>query len=69
MSQEKAIYPTLWRFLLMDDQSVKRFIIRAADSLLSEQEAAAVETWLASPYWFHNMCDYFSHINLLLAGM
>ncbi|MDU6387943.1 MULTISPECIES: lipopolysaccharide assembly protein LapB [unclassified Pantoea] len=69
MSQEKAIYPTLWRFLVMDDPGVKRFIIRDADSLLSEREAAAVDAWLASPYWFHHMRDYFSHTELLLAGM
>ena len=69
MSQEKAIFPTLWRFLVMDDPTVRRFIVRDADSLLSEREAAAVEEWLASPYWFHHMRDYFSHTELLLAGM
>jgi len=69
MSQEKTLFPTLWRFLVMDDPSVKRFIVRDADSLLSEREAAAVNAWLASPYWFHHMRDYFSHTELLLAGM
>ncbi|MEZ3501166.1 tetratricopeptide repeat protein [Pantoea sp. KPR_PJ] len=69
MSQEKVILPTLWRFLVMDDPRVKRFIIRDADSLLSEREAAAVDAWLDSPYWFHHMRDYFSHTELLLAGM
>ena len=69
MSQEQGIYPTLWRFLVMDDPGVKRFLIRDADSLLSEREAAAVDAWLASPYWFHHMRDYFSHTELLLAGM
>ncbi|WP_312240888.1 tetratricopeptide repeat protein [Pantoea sp.] len=69
MSQEKTIFPTLWRFLVMDDPEVQRFIVRDADSLLSEREAAAVEAWLASPYWFHHMRDYFSHTELLLAGM
>lgn len=69
MSHEKTIFPTLWRFLVMDDPAVQRFIVRDADSLLSEREAAAVEEWLASPYWFHHMRDYFSHTELLLAGM
>ncbi|OQP34841.1 tetratricopeptide repeat protein [Pantoea latae] len=69
MSQEQGIYPTLWRFLVMDDPGVKRFLIRDADSLLSEREAAAVDAWLASPYWFHHMRDYFTHTELLLAGM
>ncbi|PEI04155.1 hypothetical protein CRM79_13490 [Pantoea agglomerans] len=69
MSHEKTLFPTLWRFLVLDDPDVKRFIVRDADSLLSEREAAAVNAWLASPYWFHHMRDYFSHTELLLAGM
>lgn len=69
MSQEKHIFPTLWRFLVLDDASVQRFIVRDADSLLSEREAAAVNAWLASPFWFHHMRDYFTHTELLLAGM
>ncbi|MEG3111283.1 tetratricopeptide repeat protein [Pantoea sp. T14] len=69
MSHEKTIFPTLWRFLVMDDPAVKRYIVRDADSLLSEREVAAVNAWLASPYWFHHMRDYYSHTELLLAGM
>ncbi|WP_058970365.1 tetratricopeptide repeat protein [Type-D symbiont of Plautia stali] len=69
MSHEKTIFPTLWRFLVMDDPGVKRYIVRDADSLLSEREVAAVDAWLASPYWFHHMRDYFTHTELLLAGM
>lgn len=69
MSHEKTLFPTLWRFLVVDDPGVKRFIVRDADSLLSEREAAAVNAWLASPYWFHHMRDYYSHTELLLAGM
>lgn len=69
MSEEKTVFPTLWRFLVIDDASVKRYIVRDADSLLSEREVAAVEAWLHSPYWFHHMRDYFTHTELLLAGM
>ncbi|TNV09824.1 tetratricopeptide repeat protein [Buttiauxella sp. B2] len=61
--------PTMWRFLVMDDESVSRFIVRDADSLISEKEAAAVNAWVSSPYWFHHMRDYFTHTDLLLAGM
>jgi hypothetical protein len=32
MSHEKGIYPTLWRFLVMDDPTVERFLVRDADS-------------------------------------
>lgn len=69
MSGEKGIFPTLWRFLVMDDPQVERFMVRDADSLVSEREAAAVEAWLASPFHFHHMRDYFTHTDLLLAGM
>lgn len=69
MSQEKEIQPTLWRFLVLDDVNVDRYIIRDADSLLSEREVAAVEEWLSSTDWFHHMRDYFTHTELLLAGM
>lgn len=69
MSQEKAIYPTLWRFLVMDDPQVERFLVRDADSLLSEREQVCVEAWLDSPFYFHHMRDYFTHTELLLAGM
>jgi len=69
MSGEKEIFPTLWRFLVMDDPQVERFMVRDADSLVSEREAAAVEAWLASPFHFHHMRDYFTHTELLLAGM
>lgn len=69
MSREKTLYPTLWRFLVMDDPQVERFLVRDADSLLSEREQACVEAWLDSPFYFHHMRDYFSHTELLLAGM
>ncbi len=69
MSHEKGIYPTLWRFLVMDDPMVERFLVRDADSLLSEREQVCVEAWLCSPWYFHHMRDYFTHTELLLAGM
>lgn len=69
MSHEKTLFPTLWRFLVASDPGVERYIVRDADSLLSEREQAAVAAWLASPYYFHHMRDYFTHTELLLAGM
>ena len=38
----------LWRFLVMDDPNVRRFLIRDTDALLSEREPAAVQQWLDS---------------------
>jgi len=66
---KSAIHPLLWRFLVVDDEGVDYYLIRDADSLLSDKEQAAVKQWLGSQYWFHHMRDYFTHTELLLAGM
>jgi tetratricopeptide (TPR) repeat protein len=59
----------LWRFAVANDSSISRFIIRDADSLLTTKERVAVDTWLASDKYFHTMRDFFTHTDLLLAGM
>lgn len=59
----------MWRFLVMDDQGIDRFLIRDADSLISTREVAAVNDWVASGRHFHVMRDAFSHTELVLAGM
>ena len=59
----------MWRFLVLQDPQVDRFVLRDADSLISTREVAAVQAWLDSGRWFHLMRDYFSHTELLLAGM
>ncbi|HXT79854.1 MAG TPA: tetratricopeptide repeat protein [Acetobacteraceae bacterium] len=59
----------LWRFDVIADPTVKRFLIRDADSLLSVKERVAVDAWLHSRFWFHAMRDWYTHTDLLLAGM
>jgi hypothetical protein len=68
-TRTEKIHPLMWRFKVLDDADVDFYLIRDADSLLSEKEQAAVEQWLSSHYWFHHMRDYFTHTELLLAGM
>ncbi|MDK4680902.1 hypothetical protein QDY71_09870 [Kingella negevensis] len=63
------IHGLFWRFLVAADTSVKRFIIRDADSLLSNKERAAVQEWLDSGKHFHVMRDALLHDELILAGM
>ncbi|UJF25356.1 tetratricopeptide repeat protein [Suttonella sp. R2A3] len=58
-----------WRFLVIDDPSAKRFLIRDADSLVSFKERVAINAWLRSDKWFHTMRDFCSHTELILAGM
>jgi len=59
----------LWRFAVIADPAVRRFLIRDADSLLSVKERVAVDAWLQSCYPFHAMRDWFTHTDLLLAGL
>jgi hypothetical protein len=58
-----------WRFLVLDDPSVVRFMIRDCDSVLNIRERKAVEEWLASGKMFHVMRDNPAHTDLVLAGM
>jgi hypothetical protein len=59
----------LWRFEAIRDPSVKRFLIRDADALLNVKERVAVDAWLQSDRYFHVMRDWYTHTDLILAGM
>jgi hypothetical protein len=67
--QGRSVHPLMWRFLVVDDPGVKRFLLRDADALLSEREHAAVQAWVESPSYFHHIRDYFTHTELILAGL
>ncbi|HAV5584831.1 TPA: tetratricopeptide repeat protein [Acinetobacter baumannii] len=66
---QKQLSGLFWRFLVMDDPVVNRFLVRDADSIVSYREKAAVDAWLKSDQWFHLMRDSYSHTELILAGM
>ena len=66
---EKFYEGLLWRFLVIDDPAIDRFLIRDSDSVINIKERIAVDDWIASEKWFHAMRDYASHTELLLAGM
>jgi hypothetical protein len=59
----------MWRLLALNDPLVHRILFRDTDSLISSREAAAVEQWLTSGKRFHIMRDWYSHTELILAGM
>ena len=50
-----------WRLFVAFDPSVKRYIIRNTDSVLSWRERAAVDEWIASGKDFHIMRDHPNH--------
>ncbi|WP_454675444.1 tetratricopeptide repeat protein [Achromobacter pestifer] len=58
-----------WRFKVADDPHVGRFVVRDADSVVNQRERSAVEAWIASDRWFHVMRDWWTHTDLMLAGM
>jgi tetratricopeptide (TPR) repeat protein len=58
-----------WRFRVANDPGVGRFLVRDVDSVIGEREKAAVEAWIASGKWFHAMRDWWTHTDLMLAGM
>ena len=50
--------PRMWRFLVMLDPLVDRFMSRDVDSEIIPRETAAVKQWLRSKYTFHVMRDH-----------
>ncbi|AUH53147.1 hypothetical protein CXB49_21310 [Chromobacterium sp. ATCC 53434] len=58
-----------WRFQAANDPRVGRFLVRDADSVIGPREKLAVDEWLASGRWFHVMRDWWTHTDLILAGM
>jgi hypothetical protein len=58
-----------WRYDVLADPGVKRFLVRDADSLLTVKERVAVDDWLRSGKHFHLMRDFRTHTDLVLAGL
>jgi tetratricopeptide (TPR) repeat protein len=58
-----------WRFLPMNDGHTRHFLVRDADSFINAREKAAVDEWLASGKAFHVMRDWWTHTEVMLAGM
>ena len=53
-----VIKPALWRFLVANDVTVDRFIVRDADSRLISRDATEVERWIQSGKAFHCIRDH-----------
>jgi hypothetical protein len=58
-----------WRFMIMNDPGVRRFLCRDTDSRLTSREAALVDDWIESDRGFHIIRDHILHNDLILAGM
>jgi hypothetical protein len=60
---------TMWRFFVHDRRDCERFIIRDADSRISEREALAVNEWIKSGKTLHLMRDHPHHGHKIMGGM
>lgn len=69
MERKRPFDGLFWRFLVINDGRTKRFLIRDADSVINVRERVAVDEWLASGKAFHVMRDFWSHSEVMLAGM
>jgi hypothetical protein len=65
----QRLNPRMWRFLVMLDPLVDRFMSRDIDSDIIPREVAAVSQWLQSNFTFHVMRDHPSHGGFMLAGL
>jgi hypothetical protein len=66
---ERRADALFWRFKVLDDAAVTRYLIRDCDSVVSVRERVAVDEWLSSDRHFHVMRDHFGHTDLVLAGL
>ncbi len=58
-----------WRFKVANNQEVGYFIVRDVDSVISVREFNAVQEWIQSDKLFHIIRDWWSHTDLILAGL
>ncbi|ESO06885.1 hypothetical protein HELRODRAFT_170916 [Helobdella robusta] len=67
-SNASKLPPELWKYLIIDDLKVKRFIVRDSDTRPSEREFMALEDWTASNISvpFYCIRDHYSHVNQAL---
>ena len=66
--EEDFLPPMMWRFLVADELSIDRFIVRDSDSRLTERDAAAVNAWVKSGKPFHCIRDHPSHAGYSISG-
>lgn len=66
--EERMLAPMTWRFLILNDKTVERFIVRDSDSRLTKRDYSAVEAWMKSGKPFHCIRDHPSHAGFSVSG-
>jgi hypothetical protein len=69
MTRKNPFDGLFWRFLPINDGHTRHFLMRDADSVINVREKAAVDEWLASGKAFHVMRDWWTHTEVMLAGL
>jgi tetratricopeptide (TPR) repeat protein len=69
MTRKNTFDGLFWRFLPINDGHTRHFLVRDADSVINLREKAAVDEWLASGKAFHVMRDWWTHTEVMLAGL
>jgi len=60
---------TMWRFFVLADRTVSRFIVRDIDARLTPRDYRAVLEWMSTEHPFHILRDDYFHGVAVLAGM
>ncbi|GMI14067.1 hypothetical protein TrVE_jg2950 [Triparma verrucosa] len=58
-----------WRFLVADDPTVDRYIVRDSDSRLNARDRFAIEEWIESGKCVHNIRDHVNHVRTMNGGL
>jgi len=58
-----------WRFSVANAVDVGYFLVRDIDSVISVREYNAVLQWMETEKWFHVIRDWWTHTDLVLAGL
>jgi len=69
LGTEQGSYGRFWRYEILKDKSVARFIVRDTDSRLSMREKVCVDEWEESETGFHIIRDHKHHGSRIMGGM
>ena len=59
----------LLRYIVLQDPTVTRYLIRDADARLSQRDKHAVDEWIASGHYFHIVRDHPAHRPEIMGGL
>ncbi|XP_076031907.1 uncharacterized protein LOC143019810 [Oratosquilla oratoria] len=69
MGNVRNVAAAVWRFAVIQDPTVSRYIVRDSDSKIIQREVDAVREWIRSGKCYHVMRDHPGHGVPMLGGM